>query len=144
MDAVETVSATTNIPQFSEPASKAIPTESPTGGATIEAQQMVRRVKTYTILDSEFNSLAATTVVANLFLFLASACISIWADCLISTMATSPNVLSAQQQTFFEYVPKAALWIGVVFFVLTVCCWVFGYSTFRHIKNTSREGKLIA
>ncbi|MGC2494658.1 hypothetical protein [Candidatus Binatus sp.] len=115
------------------------------GGSTIEAQQMVRRVKTYTILDSEFNSLAATTLAANLFLFFSTMCFSIGIDCMISKMAiTTGDALSPQQSAFFDYVPKASFWVGGIFFLLTVGCWIFGYSTFRNIKKTSREGKLIA
>jgi hypothetical protein len=117
---------------------------SPSGG-NFEAQTMVRRVKTYTIVDSEFVNLAATTVAANLLLFFSTMFFSVGIDCMISKMAiTTDDKLSGQQIAFFTYTPKAAFWLGGIFFALTVICWIFGYSTFRHVKKTSREGKIVA
>lgn len=134
-----------DIPINSEAQSIPIDDKMPGGGSTIEAQQMVRRVKTYTILDSEFMNLAATTLAANLLLFFATMFFSVGIDCLISKMAITTNdPLSTQQIAFFSYTPTISFWIGGIFFALTIACWIFGYSTFRHIKKTSREGKLIA
>lgn len=115
------------------------------GGSTIEAQQMVRRVKTYTIVDSEFNSLAATTIAANLLLVVATLFFSVGVDCLISKMAISPDVhTSASQDAFFYWLMRLSFGAGTVFFLLTVIAWIFGWSIFYHVKKTSREGKIIA
>lgn len=114
-------------------------------GATIEAQQMVRRVKTYTIVDSEFNSLAATTITASVLFFFASLCISIGVNCLVTRMSVAPDAhLSSGQLAFFYYATRAGFWTGGVFFLLTVVAWIFGWSIFRHVKQTSREGKIIS
>ncbi len=114
-------------------------------GATIEAQQMVRRVITYTIVDSEFNSLAATTITASVLFFFASLFISIGVNCLITRMSITPDAhLSLGQDAFFHYAIRAGFWLGGVFFLLTVIAWVFGWSIFRHVKQTSHEGKIIS
>jgi hypothetical protein len=113
-------------------------------GATIEAQQMVRRVKTYTIVDSEFNSLAVTTITGSLMFFFASVFISIGIDCLITQMSIAPETqLQSAQTIFFYYGTRIGFSAGAVFFFLTVCFWIFGWSIFRHVKRTSREGKII-
>jgi hypothetical protein len=114
-------------------------------GGTIEAQQMVRRVKTYTIVDSEFNSLAATTVAATVLLLIASFCLSFAVDCLITQMSISSDAhLNASQIAFFYYAPRAGFYIGSIFFALTVGAWIYGWSIFRHVKRTSREGQIIS
>lgn len=121
-----------------------IPVASPTGGSTIEAQQMVRRVKTYTIVDSEFNCLAFTTITSSLAFFFASLSISVGIDCLISEMSIAADAhLTAGQIAFFYYATRAAFWTGGVFGLITVGAWRFGWSIFRQVKQTSREGRII-
>jgi len=121
----------------------AVPAGSPTGG--FEAQTMVRRVKTYYIVDSEFNSLAATTVTATVLFFFASLFFSVGIDCLITKMSFGADThLSAGQLAFFHYATNAGFCLGGVFFVLTVGTWIFGWSIFRHVRKTSREGKIIS
>lgn len=106
---------------------------------------MVRRVRTYTILDSEFRSLAATTIMANLLLVFATLSFSVGIDCLITKMAINPDVhTSAQQNVLFYWTTRMSFAVAAVFFLLTVAAWIFGWSIFSQVKQTSREGNIIA
>ncbi len=113
--------------------------------ASFEHQTMVRRVKTYTIVDSEFSLLTATGVLANVLGFIASIAAAVALDCWISGMAIPPGIqLSDTQQLFFTYGPKIGLIVASAFSVLTVLTWAYGFSVLRNVRKTSREGRVVS
>lgn len=112
---------------------------------TFEAQTMVRRMKTYTIVEPELRNLWATTLAANILLLFASMSAGFAVSCLTSS-ATVPDwtKLSEQQQALFYYGPRIGFGTASVLLLMTVGAWILGYWTIRDIRKTSREGRVLA
>lgn len=105
---------------------------------------MVRLLKLYTIIDPELRNLFASTLLANVLLFLATLFVGFAVNCLMSAMVVPAGMpLSEEQRLLFKYGPFVGFGIGIIFFLLTVAAWAFGYSNIRNIRKTSRDGRLV-
>ncbi len=82
---------------------------------------MVRRMKTYTIVEPELRNLWATTLAANVLLLFASLCVGFAVSCLTSSAAVSDwSRLTQQQQALFYYGPRVGLLAGGALLLLTI------------------------
>jgi hypothetical protein len=112
---------------------------------SFETQTMVRRMKTYTIVDPELRNLWASTLMTTILLFFATVCLGVAISCLLAPMSIPDGAkLSSQTQTILLYGPRLGFIGGGLFFLLALLAWWFDYSVIRDVRKTSREGRLLA